>query len=65
MSFSMQSTIISHSNFIQNTWLFRGGLLRALVLSVSGCVTELPSLTNPEQLTDSTVVGHALTMLTG
>lgn len=45
--------------------MFQRGLLGALVLSMSGCATELPSLVNPDQVTGSLVVGRVLTVLTG
>ncbi len=50
---------------MKRSWLFQGGLLGALVLSTSGCVTELPSLVNSDQVTGSLVVGRVLTVLTG
>lgn len=45
--------------------VFQRRLLGALVLSMSGCATELPSLVNPTQVTGSLVVGRVLTVLTG
>ena len=50
---------------MKRSWVFQGGLLEALVLSMSGCVTELPSLVNSDQVTGSLVVGRVLTVLTG
>lgn len=45
--------------------MFRGGLLGALVLGTSSCVTELPSLVDQDQVTGSLVVGRVITVLTG
>jgi hypothetical protein len=50
---------------MKRIWVFQGGLVGALVLSTSGCVTELPSLVNSDQVTGSLVVGRVLTVLTG
>lgn len=50
---------------MKRIWVFQGGLLGALVLSMSGCVTELPSLVNSDQVMGSLVVGRILTVLTG
>jgi hypothetical protein len=36
-----------------------------LILTVSGCAAELPSLVDPTQVTGSLVVGRVLTVLTG
>ena len=45
--------------------MFRGGLLSVLVLSMSGCVTELPSRVNQDRVVGSLVVGRVITVLTG
>lgn len=45
--------------------IFRGGLLGALLLGMSGCVTELPSLVDQDQVAGGLVVGRAITVLTG
>lgn len=45
--------------------VFQGGLLGALVLSMSGCVSEFPSLVDSDQVAGSLVVGRVLTALTG
>ena len=45
--------------------MFRGGLLGVLVLTMSGCVTELPSLVDQDQVAGSLVVGRVITVLTG
>ena len=45
--------------------VLHGELLGALVLSTAGCVTELPSLVDPDQVTGSLVVGRVVTVLTG
>ena len=50
---------------MKRIWVFQGSLLGALVVSMSGCATELPSLVNPDQVTGSLVVGRVLTVLTG
>lgn len=50
---------------MKRIWLFQKGLLGALVLSMSGCVTELLVLVNSDQVTGSLVVGRVLTVLTG
>lgn len=49
---------------MKRIWVLRGGLLGALVLSMSSCATELPSLVNPNQVTDNLVVGRIITVLT-
>ena len=45
--------------------MFRGGLLSGLVLSMSSCVTELPSRVDQDQVAGSLVVGRVITVLTG
>lgn len=50
---------------MKRIWVLRGGLLGALVLSMSSSATELPSLVNPNQVTGSLIVGRVLTVLTG
>ncbi len=45
--------------------MFRGGLLGVLVLGMSSCVTELPSLVDQDQVAGSLVVGRVITVLTG
>ncbi len=50
---------------MKRIWVFQGRLLGALVLSMSGCMTELPSLVNPDQVRGSLVVGRIVTVLTG
>ncbi|MBS0182545.1 MAG: hypothetical protein JSS39_09105 [Nitrospira sp.] len=45
--------------------IFRGGLLGALLLGMSGCVTRLPSLVDQDQVAGSLVVGMVITVLTG
>ncbi|MBX3331329.1 MAG: hypothetical protein KF722_13050 [Nitrospira sp.] len=50
---------------MKKIWMFRGGLLGALVLGISSCATELPSPVNQDQVTSSLVVGRVITVLTG
>lgn len=50
---------------MKKLWVFARRLLGALVLCLSGCVTELPSLADPTQVAGSLVVGRVLTVLTG
>ncbi|MDC8450910.1 MAG: hypothetical protein LV473_21500 [Nitrospira sp.] len=45
--------------------MFRGGLLGALVLGLSSCVTELPALVDQNQVAGNLVVGRVITILTG
>ena len=45
--------------------MFRGGLLGSLILVMSSCVTELPSLVDQDQVAGSLVVGRVITVLTG
>ena len=45
--------------------MFREGLLGPLVLGLSSCVTELPSLIDQDQIAGSLVVGRVITVLTG
>ena len=45
--------------------MLRGGLLSVLVLSMSSCVTELPSRVDQDQVAGSLVVGRVITVLTG
>lgn len=45
--------------------IFRGGLLGALLLGMSGCVMELPSLVDQDRVVGSLVVGRVITVLTG
>lgn len=50
---------------VKTAWRRTISLLGALVLSASGCVTELPPLASPDHVRDSLIVGQAVTVLTG
>ncbi len=50
---------------MKKLWVFQRSLLGALVLCMSSCATELPSLVDPTQVAGSLVVGRVSTVLTG
>src|SRR6185437_4637346 len=56
---------LSYNFSMKQVQMFRGGLLGALVLGTSSCVTELPSLVDQDQVAGSLVVGRVITGLTG
>lgn len=45
--------------------IFHGGVLWTVVVGLWGCVTDVPSLVAPTEVTDRLVVGRVFTILTG
>lgn len=45
--------------------MVQGVLLLIVVMGVGGCVTQLPALTDPNEVTGSLAVGRVVTVLTG
>ncbi len=60
-----QSTKAYNLHMKQKLNIPLAGLLGAIALSSAGCVTELPPLVDPAQVTDSLVVGRVITIITG